>query len=299
MARGKKITQKKAAGSSITSKRASRTATAASTRATKQRGTSSAAVATAASNRVTRQQRTSTSTGQTPNNTAALQATLQNTIQALNTVADKLMGVPSNPAQNMSQTTSEQQVLNAVQGSLTSITGNSGLGNDARPNNIVQPVQNTVNSVVGGIAQPPDGTGDQPTGVGVSHFTSLSVPLGATLSDKVRQKIWSGGFIEFSALLSKTKQEQYTLCVQNPGDSDTPSFQLVPTEKHIPINSIDKWISAFQVFAAVYTSKFPHEAPALMKYLEVICNLAASGGNWRFYNVNFRLMKQSTPLPWD
>ena len=46
----------------------------------------------------------------------------------------------------------------------------------------------------------------------------------------------------------------------------------------------------------VYCRKF-HEAPALMKYGEVVQDLA----NWKFYDENFRFMRQSqtTSFRWD
>jgi hypothetical protein len=53
--------------------------------------------------------------------------------------------------------------------------------------------------------------------------------------------------------------------------------------------SIDAWTSAFQIFVGVYTSKFPQEAPDLMKYAEVVRDLAARGANWRLvYDTQFR-----------
>ena len=57
---------------------------------------------------------------------------------------------------------------------------------------------------------------------------------------------------------------------------------------------------AFQVFVGVYTAKSPMDAPALMKYSEVVRDLAARGANWRFYDSQFRLLRQSNPteFPW-
>ena len=45
----------------------------------------------------------------------------------------------------------------------------------------------------------------------------------------------------------------------------------------------------------VYCQKFPHEAPALMKYGEVVRYLAACGHNWKMYDENFRFLRQSQP----
>ena len=64
--------------------------------------------------------------------------------------------------------------------------------------------------------------------------------------------------------------------------------------------NIDAWTSAFQIFVGVYTAKFPIDAPALMKYSEVVRDLAARGADWRFFDTQFRLLCQSNPteFPW-
>ena len=51
----------------------------------------------------------------------------------------------------------------------------------------------------------------------------------------------------------------------------------------------------------VYTKKYPNEAPALMKYGQTIQDLAARGQNWRFYDENFRFLRQTQVglVPWD
>ena len=77
-------------------------------------------------------------------------------------------------------------------------------------------------------------------------------------------------------------------------------FSLESTSRIKPINTIDLWTSAFQIFVGVYTSKFPQEAPSFMKYGEVVRDLNARGGNWRFYDTQFRFLRQSNVpgMPW-
>lgn len=54
------------------------------------------------------------------------------------------------------------------------------------------------------------------------------------------------------------------------------------------------------MFVGVFTSRFPSDNPGLMKYGSTIQDLAARGGNWRFYEENFRFLQQTpaTSLPW-
>jgi hypothetical protein len=59
-------------------------------------------------------------------------------------------------------------------------------------------------------------------------------------------------------------------------------------------------MSAFRIFVGVYTQKYPHESPALMKYGHIVQDLADRGHNWRFYDENFRFLRQKerSAVPW-
>ena len=50
--------------------------------------------------------------------------------------------------------------------------------------------------------------------------------------------------------------------------------------------SIETWTSAFLRFMAVYTQQFPMEAPQLLKYTEIVRDLArrSPGQSWYLYN---------------
>ena len=75
---------------------------------------------------------------------------------------------------------------------------------------------------------------------------------------------------------------------------------LEPLQKAKNITTIEAWTSAFQIFVGIYTSTFPAEAPALMKYGEVVRDLAAKGANWIYYDTNFCYLRQQKPadFPW-
>jgi len=68
---------------------------------------------------------------------------------------------------------------------------------------------------------------------------------------------------------------------------------LEPLQNSKNANTIDNW--TFQIFVGVYTTKFPAEAPALMKYGEVVRDLAGKGANWIYYDTNFRYLTQQKP----
>lgn len=125
-------------------------------------------------------------------------------------------------------------------------------------------------------------------------FQSVSLPVDARLSDKFRTKIWSQEYVDFGSLLTnQVLDNQYQITVQNAASDTAPSLCIEPVTKPKKITSIEAWISSFHVSVGVYTKKFPHEAPALMTYGEIIQDLAVRGHNWKFCDENFRFLRQA------
>ena len=125
-------------------------------------------------------------------------------------------------------------------------------------------------------------------------FRSCSMPIDARVSDKVRARIWSNEYIDFGTLLTNPLLEnKFQISLTNPENGPLPSLCLESISKPKKITSIDLWVGAFHVFVGVYTSKYPTEAPSLMKYGGIIQELAARGHNWKFYDENVRFF---TPI---
>lgn len=132
-------------------------------------------------------------------------------------------------------------------------------------------------------------------------FSSPSLAIDSRVSDKLKSKIWNNEYFEFSDLLSNPVFEnKYQLTINNSDKGLVPSLCLEPVSKTKKYLSIESWLNCFHIFVGVYTRKYPNEAPALMKYGEVVQDLAARGHNWRFYDENFRFLRQSQPaaFPW-
>ena len=134
-------------------------------------------------------------------------------------------------------------------------------------------------------------------------FVSSDIPINMNVSDRLKTKIWSQEYVEFGLLLNNKKEHSsFHLCLSNDTASSTgqPIITLEPNQKSKHINSIDMWITAYQIFVGVYTQKYPLEAPALMKYGDIVQDLAARGYNWRYYDENFRYLRQKEPkaYPW-
>ena len=76
-----------------------------------------------------------------------------------------------------------------------------------------------------------------------------------------------------------------------------PSLCLEPVSEPKKITTIEAWRSCFLIFVGIYTSKYPAEAPAFMKYGKIIQDLVARGHSWSYYDQNFRCYGRDRPLP--
>ena len=95
--------------------------------------------------------------------------------------------------------------------------------------------------------------------------------------------------------------DQYQITVNNSESSLTPSLCLQPLSKNKKVMTIETTLSSFRVFVGAYTKQLPYKAPALMKYREIIQDLAGRGHNWTFYDENFPFLRQAhrAALAWD
>ena len=132
-------------------------------------------------------------------------------------------------------------------------------------------------------------------------FHSVGLSLDASIPEKVKTKIFNNEYIDFGVLISNhlAGEDKYQISIVN-GRSGQPSLFFEPSNKPKRIVNIEGWMSAFRIFVTVYTRKYPADAPAPMKYGDVIQDLASRSHNWKFYDENFRFMRQSQPeaYPW-
>ena len=138
---------------------------------------------------------------------------------------------------------------------------------------------------------------DKPSEV---NFTSVAIDLEARVSAKLKAKIWADEYIDFGALLSSfPDDDKFILSFNNDGKS--PSLCLEPSKPKPKFLSLGQWQTAFNTFVAVYTVKYPLKVAALLKYCEVVRDIANKSGNWRYYDQQFRYLRQTNPekFPWD
>ena len=100
-------------------------------------------------------------------------------------------------------------------------------------------------------------------------------------------------------MLISPEESKYRISVTN--DHDHPSLCLQHVKQKRRSLSTDQWVTAFNVFVAVYTVKVPIAISSLLKYSEVVRDIAMKEGNWRYYDEQFRFPRQSklNRYPWD
>ena len=134
-------------------------------------------------------------------------------------------------------------------------------------------------------------------------FHSIAISLGSRVPDKIKHKIWADQYIDLGLLLSSSTVEptrySVSVCTDSLHDNGLGKLSLEPVHKRIA--SFGQWASAFNTFVAVYTVSFPASAPALMKYCEIVRELANKQGDWRWYDEQFRFLRQSQSksFSWD
>ena len=113
-------------------------------------------------------------------------------------------------------------------------------------------------------------------------FSSVTFDLESRVSDRLKAKIWVNEYVDFVSLLTVSPEvTKYRLSVVNDNDNPNLCFEHVkPKRKNL---TIDQSLTAFNVFVAVYTVKAPNCISSLMKYCEVVRDIAAKQGNWHYY----------------
>ena len=114
------------------------------------------------------------------------------------------------------------------------------------------------------------------------------------MSAKLKAKIWADEYIDFGALLSSfPDDDKFILSFNNDGKS--PSLCLEPSKPKPKFLSLGQWQTAFNTFVAVYTVKYPLKVVTLLKYCEVVRDIANKSGSWRYYDQQFRYLRQTNP----
>ena len=128
-------------------------------------------------------------------------------------------------------------------------------------------------------------------------FTSIAISLGSRVSAKIKAKIWQNEYVDFGALLASGPPNEKLSLSLTRGNSipSQPLLTLEPIQSSKKVQTISQWVTAFNTFVAIYVERAPQDAPKLIKYCEVVRNIAFKSGEWLFYDEQFRF-SGSRPL---
>ena len=124
---------------------------------------------------------------------------------------------------------------------------------------------------------------------------SSQLPLGYGVSEVTRNKIWTNQYVEFFDLLYPSKSTDLVMGFRKNTDS---TDIIVKSDKAKKIKTIHEWNSAFSIFVAIYTQKFPQEISHLLKHGEHVRQLERDGANWLYYDEEFRRLHQAENVGW-
>ena len=141
-------------------------------------------------------------------------------------------------------------------------------------------------------------------GINVGHYAHYAEPISSPISlqipKKLKKKIWKNQFIDLATLLPRVNSSNIANNFSFQVTSGS-QLSLIPNQNTKKIYNIETWTTAFLWYIAVYTEKFPLETPQLIKYTEIVRDLAkrSSGQSWFFYDQQFRTLRENQPIPWD
>ena len=115
------------------------------------------------------------------------------------------------------------------------------------------------------------------------------------LNPKLRARILNREFVDLSEVFYADSNISETTTIQKFHNSTVKSVHKAAKKE---ITNIMIWTRAFQIYADVYTSKYPQEAPQMFRYMTIIQTIAHQNAPWLNYDSKFRQLKATTNLAW-
>ena len=119
-------------------------------------------------------------------------------------------------------------------------------------------------------------------------------PVGSTISDKLKAKIWEVKYVDIYDLLKPEFSSSLTLAVQSIGD--TPQLKFI-RGKRKPLSDTD-WNTAWDEYLSVYVQKHRDLLPHLLTHARVVRNLITNKFDFYLYDSNFRMAREHTKCSW-
>ncbi len=117
----------------------------------------------------------------------------------------------------------------------------------------------------------------------MSNTLQQTLPLGAMVSDTIKNKIWANEYVDLGILLPNgdVKSQGVPIVVNGVGNEKKLALQ-----ENSKIKTLDQWISAFSVYMTIYCQKITKTTGDLIKYMDIIRNMARQKGNLLLYGIS-------------
>lgn len=126
---------------------------------------------------------------------------------------------------------------------------------------VVQPDNFNIPAVLNNLFGGESATSQAPQPLNFSN----SIPLGATVLHKLKQKIWKNTYFDICLLLPNQQEDNFSVSVERGAINflEQGKFQKFPI-------SINQCTSAFLIFASIHIYKTPADAPHFLIYMYMI-----------------------------
>ena len=168
---------------------------------------------------------------------------------------------------------------------LNTDNSHSSITNDLPVNVMQQAVDEHLQTIMGNSAS----SGE------VGSFNDASRAVDMKVTDKVKQLIWSNQYVDLTLLIDKSlvKQQSFELV------SSQGQLTFAPAKNSRAITSLGKWCDAFIIYLTIYCKKYPNAISKLTSYMSSVKTLAFKGGDFVYYDQEFRYLRQTQNIPWD
>ncbi len=126
-------------------------------------------------------------------------------------------------------------------------------------------------------------------------FTSLAKPLGFVLDQKLKDKIRAGEFVRmYDIVYPDTKRNLMKGYVNDDGD-----LLFAHTTSNRRLNDIDLWRRGMMTMSSIICQQDPSVGPHLFSYIATVEKLKLKGGDWEYYDQEFRKQRAREECPWN
>ena len=152
-------------------------------------------------------------------------------------------------------------------------------------------IQSAVNNHIDNLLTPSSNTGEVGSYIEADRSVTLKVP------DSIKQAIWANQYVDLTKLVDNKIDQSQRISYEFTGFAGQ-APELTPKNNKVFWN-LGQWCDAFMVYLTIYCKKYPSQLDALTSYMASVKRLASRGGDYKYYDQEFRYLRQTRNIPWD